>query len=244
MLQLPTIATTARHFTKAEIADITRNAKAVKARPLRPAPIHKRIAAFKDAVRRCNDAKTAFVDVKAKLVEIDGLNPVVWVDASEARAFTAMHAGFYSIKQIEKQARCRRLANRQVIAHETAALKNSNPDSLVLREERLQIIAKCRLELKELPAIVARIKRDFRKQEVRVSGLHRRHHYMTLARRLDEACLRKWRCYETAIESNIDAPEAALALMDFCTYIVETSAVWNGDVPKMLARARKVLAKG
>lgn len=41
-----------------------------------------------------------------------------------------------------------------------------------------------------------------------------------------------------------DITRNAGALMDFCSYIVETGAVWNGDVPKLLARAREVLAKG
>lgn len=244
MLQLPTNATTGRHFTKAEIADITRDAKVSKVRPPRPDPIHKRIAAFKEAVKRHKEAETALKAVRGKLTEIDGLHPVVRVDASEYRAFTAMHVGFYSIKQIEKQARCRRLANRHVIANETAALKRNDADGLVHREERLQIIAGCRAELKALPTIVARIKHDFRKEEVRVRGLRRRHHYMAILRCNAEQWSRKWHRYEAVVNSDISTPDAALALLDFCSYLVEIGAVWNDNVPKLLARAREVLAKG
>ena len=59
MLQLPSTIRTSRHFTQAEIADITRNAKAVKARRHKPDLLIKRIAAVKKAVERDDAASEA-----------------------------------------------------------------------------------------------------------------------------------------------------------------------------------------
>ncbi len=92
--------------------------------------------------------------------------------------------------------------------------------------------------------MAARVKRDFKKEQRRVLGVQRRHHYQTLAAGHGEARRRMLTAYEAVLGTAISSREEALAMIEFFSFILECHSIWSYDVPKMLSRARKVLAKG
>jgi hypothetical protein len=111
-------------------------------------------------------------------------------------------------------------------------------------EERAKYIQKLVADIKDIPKQCARIKRDFKNEQSRALGVQRRYHYQTLAARRGEARRRMMTAYEAVLGTAITSREEALAMIEFCSFILEFHSIWYGDVPELLARAREVLAKG
>lgn len=128
MLQLPATRSRARHFTKAEILDITRGAKVVKARGAKADPIIDLIAKADRAMDRHIKAANALFDVKEKLAPEDrGSAHVYPID--ETAVFREFGHGycFTSEAHIGKMFRLRRRHARNRIAQSRNSLKNLKP---------------------------------------------------------------------------------------------------------------------
>lgn len=238
MLQLPNDSFAP--FTKAHLAEIARGGKVV-VRDIRtkPDPVIKRIAAFKKAVRASDKTGAAFSRVKDRLEKMGGLDASLFVYCADHRALLDINTTFYSLEHIEKAAKGRRSRLRWTIANERKMLKDRPDDSSFLKAERKALIEKDRQHLRELPAVVAKVRRDFIQNQSRVRGCQRRVKYLTAARNNGQARRRVQNTFEAVIKSEIRTKAGAAALLEFAGYVLDSRAIWYGDIPELLRRVSK-----
>lgn len=237
MLQLPETAT--HGFTKAHLAEIARGGKVVvRDISSKPDPVIRRIAAFKKAVRIADKTGGAFRRVTERLDKMDARYASLFVYCADHRALIGVNTTFYSLEGIEKAAKSQRKRLRWTIANERKLLKERQ-ESPYLRAERMNLIEKDRQRLRELPAVVAKVRRDFIQNQSRVRGCQRSVKYLTAARINAQAGRRVQRAYEAVLESEIRTKAGAAALVEFAGYVLDSRAVWYGDIPKLLRRVSK-----
>jgi hypothetical protein len=107
-----------------------------------------------------------------------------------------VQTSFYSIKQIDTRARLVIRSTKKVLAFNRANLRKGSDFD---REERAKYIEKLVTSIKDIPKQCARIKRDFEKEQRRVLGVQRRHHYQTLPARHGEARRRMLTAYNAVL---------------------------------------------
>lgn len=237
MLQLPN--NDFSPFTKAHLADIARGGKVV-VRDIRdkPDPVIRRIEAFKKAVRASEKSGVAFKRAKERLEKMHALDASLFVYCADHRALLDINTTFYSLEHIEKTAKGRRARLRWTIANERKLLKERDEDSF-LKAERKAFIAKDCQHLRDLPAVVAKVRRDFIRNQSRVRGCQRRVKYLTFARIDGLGHRRVQNTFDAVLKSEIRTKAGAAALIEFAGFVLNSRAFWYGDISELLRRVSK-----
>lgn len=242
MLQLPHQRRVPVRFSKADIAEMSRGGPVqVREKKVRSDHVARLVNIFKQRVKALEVATKAFDGVKA-LLEPEGADgdPMLFVYSSEARPLVVVSQYFGSVDHIDREAKARRKDLRKTIAYRRKALKR--PEGIVSHYETRQSLEACLKDLKALPSVVARIKRDFRKLEKDVRSAQHRANYKKFQRAEDRARVAVADAYARIENAEILTHGDALAMLDLSCVIIDSRVYYPGSVPVHIERARSFLS--
>lgn len=178
MLQFPS-STPRRHFTKAEIAEMSRGAK-VATRPIKPKPdpVIKLIARANTALLEYVLAMNEREKIKGKIENDDWRPPAIYILDGMANLFWSNDFRFSSEQHIDAQFSHARRHIRKDLGQYRASLRRlsmlKGHNIHQLRYERQQCVDSCKRNLQQLTHFLEPMKKAMRKEERRVLAIHRK----------------------------------------------------------------------